>query len=503
MSFIRKIKKGKSIYLVEVESYRKNGKIKQRYIRYVGREADGKRFLSGSIENAQVTKVSVFGPLLVLDEIANQINLRKTLRNYPDEILSMVYSHCIDPKSLNKMKDWFSKTELNHILNLKKLTERKLINAFDSINDEKRIAFLQDGIFESVNNKFNPNKETLFYDVTNIYFYGTKCGIAKRGKNKGGGYRRQVQIGLAVTKEGFPIFHKVFEGNVFDSRTLFDVMKEMKDWKIEHPTFVWDRGVTSKINVKDAKKLGFEVLCGLAKKGKIKEEIDEAIQEDFIKLKNRVQLKNSSFYVLRKEYKYEKVNGYLYICLNRKQRVEMQEDRLKKIEETKELLIKNEQIKSNQIKNIIKEYFDKNKNILVRKIKEKEKYDGYSILFSSKRLPIKETLQKYFEKDVVEKAFASLKGVVKVGKVRKWLAERVRAHVFICYLSYLLLSILKYKLKKQRMSPIEALDKLETMYKVYLYDPKTKNEFVKTVTLTKVQEEILKSVNKKLLKCSV
>lgn len=42
------------------------------------------------------------------------------------------------------------------------------------------------------------------------------------------------------------------------------------------------------------------------------------------------------------------------------------------------------------------------------------------------------------------------------------------------------------------------------MYKVYLTDPKSKNKFVKTVTLSKKQEEILKKVNPLLLsKCSV
>ncbi len=38
MSFIRKIKKKSGVYLAEVESYRKDGKVKQRLIRYLGKE---------------------------------------------------------------------------------------------------------------------------------------------------------------------------------------------------------------------------------------------------------------------------------------------------------------------------------------------------------------------------------------------------------------------------------------------------------------------------------
>ena len=42
MSFIRKIRKGDRVYLAEVESQRVEGKVVQRFIRYVGKEADGR-----------------------------------------------------------------------------------------------------------------------------------------------------------------------------------------------------------------------------------------------------------------------------------------------------------------------------------------------------------------------------------------------------------------------------------------------------------------------------
>ena len=85
--------------------------------------------------------------------------------------------------------------------------------------------------------------------------------------------------------------------------------------------------------------------------------------------------------------------------------------------------------------------------------------------------------------------------------MRFWLANRVREHIFICYLAYLLLSVLAYRLKESGMSAVNAL---ESMYKIYITDPKSKNKFVKTVILSKKQEEILKKVNPLLLpECSV
>ena len=500
MAFIRKVKVGKQVYLQEVESIWENGKSKHRYIRTIGKEVDNKKILTGAIESSQVSRVAIYGPLLVLNEIAKQIKLHEILGKYSSEILSMVYSHCVDPKSLNKMQDWFGKTELNHLLNLNELTERRLVDSLDYVESDERSEILQNKIFNEVNAKYQLAKDSFFYDVTNIYFFGSNCNLAKRSKSKEGGYRRLVQIGLAVTDEGIPVFHKVFSGNVFDARTLFDVMKNLSYAGIKFPFLIWDRGVSSGVNISDAKKLGFQVICGLANKGNLPEEVDAILKNSKImSSKNRVQLKESSFYVFVKSYKCENVGGYLYVCLNPKQQVEQREKRLKEIFEAKISLQKNKLIDES-----LKKYFSENGNVLDSKITEEAKYDGISILFSTKKMESSELVKKYFDKDTVEKAFACLKGVVKIRPVRNWISERVKAHIFICYLSYLLLSILDYKLKKKnvRVSSVEALNQLETMYKIYLKDSRNGNEFIKTVMLTKPQEQILKSVSKKLTKPS-
>src|SRR3990167_7738866 len=72
-------------------------------------------------------------------------------------------------------------------------------------------------------------------------------------------------------------------------------------------------------------------------------------------------------------------------------------------------------------------------------------------------------------------------------------------HIFICYISYLLLSLLEIKIKKIEISGVEALEKLSTSYRVHLKNKKTKVEFTKTVILNKIQEKIIKTVNKKLI----
>ena len=115
-------------------------------------------------------------------------------------------------------------------------------------------------------------------------------------------------------------------------------------------------------------------------------------------------------------------------------------------------------------------------------------------------MPEDQLLSLYFDKDIVEKAFQSLKGITQLRPVRHWLAEHVHAHVFLCYLAYLLLSLLRYRLRRTDFTAEGALLELGTMYKVYLRDPKRGFKLSRVVALTKKQEMILKAIDKRLLR---
>ena len=75
MSFIRRFKKGGQIYLAEVQSQRVGNKVVQKFIRYVGKEADGRTILSTSMSDVQVEEVKLHGPLWVLHHLAQEIQL--------------------------------------------------------------------------------------------------------------------------------------------------------------------------------------------------------------------------------------------------------------------------------------------------------------------------------------------------------------------------------------------------------------------------------------------
>ncbi|MFQ5531961.1 MAG: IS1634 family transposase [Candidatus Nanoarchaeia archaeon] len=497
MSFVRRRKKNGRIYLEEVENVRIKGKVVQKHIRYIGKEADKKTILSSSISNISIEHVKLYGPLLVLNHICKEINLSNILGEYGDEILSLVFAHCMDYKSINKMSRWFERTDLNMLLNLEGLTEDRLLRALDYI-ETKDLEKLQRDIFTSVNNYYQLDRKGIIYDVTNVYLYGKKCSLGKLGKDKSGVKGRPlIQIGLGVTqKEGVPLFHKTFDGNVSDSRTLHDLISSFKQYDIKSGLIIYDRGITSSKNIRDVKGLRWDTICGVACNQNLKKIVKKLVSEkNLININRRVRLNKTIFYVYSQKYEIETIKGTLLICYNEQQKKDLRESRYDEISNAQKLLKESKSIKPG-----LEKYFHKNGNLNHKTIAQAEEFDGFSFIFSTKRLSTREIIRLYFEdKDIVEKAFQSLKGVIKLRPIRHWLYNRVIAHIFFCYLSYLLLSLLKLRLKKIGISPLQALNELETLYKVYIRDNEKGFRLSRTVTLTKIQEKILKTINKSLL----
>jgi transposase len=498
MSFIRKIRKNGKIYLAEVENRWINGKCVQKHIRYIGKEADGRTILSTSISEAVVDEVKIYGPLLVLNHLAQMIGLQQMLGDYGREILSMVYAHCMDYKSVNRMERWYARTDLAMLLGLEKVTEERLLEALDSLENMDSLR-LQQQIFPRVISVFKIVVSGIIYDVTNTYLYGKRCPLGKLGNDKEGVKGRLlIQVGLAVTKDsGIPVCHKVLDGNVHDARMFGDFVTDLRSFRIEKGTLIYDRGIASGRNIKDARNIGWETLCGLPIKGNLENFVRSRISDSaLVNIENRVRLGKSVFYVIDYPYSINGVKGVLALIFNENQKRELRESLYDEIEAARVLLSQKRAIKEG-----LKEFFTSDGKLRSEVLKASEELLGYTCLFSStKEISKNEMVHLYFDKDIIEKAFRSLKGIVRLRPVRHWLYNRVTAHVFICYLSYLLLSLLQNRLKRIGVTAEEALIELESLYKVYLRDPKKNLQLSRTVALTKKQESIMKTVDRKLMK---
>jgi len=453
MSFIRKIKKGNNTYLAKVESIRENGKVKQKVIEYIGKEVNGKAVKKVSSDKIEIESVKSYMDIKVVHKVSEELGIPKILGEHSSQILTLVYSHLLTKRSINKLEEWIGNTELLEILGIEKISTKELYEALDHLND---LSFEE--IEKSIRiewEKIEKIKDVLVLDVTDTYFNGSQAEWKSR-KGKDGKYDKLIQIGLGVTfRNGFPLFHKQYEGNISNVKIFQDMLSDIRYSK--YKCIIMDRGMSSKENIEEIKACQLEAILGVRQSPKNQQEFLDCVSREEIYCKERqVQLKETAVYIKSFEYN----GGKLIVVYNPALEV------------------------------VKREKYYSNKEVL----EADAKYLGYSLIYHNTTLDDKVVVKKYFEKDIVERSFKQMKGVLSLRPIRVWLLKHVEAHIKISYLSYCILSLLGFKLKSIDMSPIEALDKLRTSYKVHLKETSSNFEWEKVVTQSKIQNKILDCV---------
>jgi transposase len=445
MTFIRKKQVGNRTYLVEVKSVREHGKIKQKFVRYLGKEIDGKPVKKVSADKIKVCSVKQSLDVLAVDKIADDLNIKSLGNPY---ILSLIYSQLLENKSINKLENWIKFTEIPYLLGFDKVSVKNLYESLSEVNDEN---------FEKVNNnmftifsKYENISDAAIIDITDTYFAGSNMNIKKR-KGKDSKISKLTQIGLAVSfQNGFPIFHKQYHGNLSGINIFKDMSLELKDKGIS--SMIMDRGFISEENLKMALRLKFKIIAGFKKNSLlIKQFITPINRDDIYSAKYRVPLKKTTVFI--KEYNY--FNGKLIVVYNPALEVVKKELNFEK-----------------KIKN--------NSDI------------GYSLIYHNTKYSSEEVVKRYYDKEIVERAFKQLKGVLSLRPIRVWLSDHITGHIKICYLAYAILSLMNYKLKKINISAVEALESLKYGYKVTLEDSTSNHQWSVHVPLEPKQKEILK-----------
>lgn len=458
MSFIRKIKKKSGTYLAEVENYREDGKVKQRVIKYLGIDIDGVPHKSIRTSDVEITEVKEYYNFCAIHHIASELGFKELFGEKSKYILLMVYSHLVEKLSINKMKDWISRTEIPNLLDIHEIGHNTLYQTLDYL-DSLDWDSINDKIVEHWFKKYKESKDSaIIIDVTDTYFNGSQANWKKR-KGKDGKYDKLLQIGLAVSEQnGFPLKHRVYEGNISNSKIMTDFIPEIK--MLGMNTIIIDRGMTSIDSINEFNSLSVKCIAGVRSNVKLEKDfLDEISRDEIFTKKHLVQLKETI--VFAKSFKY--LGGEIIVIFNPDIEVHQRNKLLKK------------------------------DNITDKEL-SKMKYFGFSFIYNSTDFSSDNAVVRYYEKDIVEKSFSQIKGVLSLHPMRLKILDRISAHVKICYLAYCILALMKYRLKKIGISPVDALEDLSLAYKVYLKDASSDFKWDKTVTLKKSQEKIIKTL---------
>jgi transposase len=457
MAFIRKIKKGNAVYLAKVESYREAGKVKQRVLEYVGKQENGVAIQKVDISKLDIIDVKHYADVAILYQLAIELNLNYLLGKHHKPIIALLIAHLICKGSIMRVSKWIEQSTIKEVLGINDLTIEQLYNGLDYL-DECDFDIIEHSLFNYWKKLDATDNESFVLDVTDTYYNGKNDDTALR-KGKDGRVSKLIQIGLGVSFEnGFPIFHKSYNGAISNIKILEDLMKTMAKRGIN--TIVMDRGFYSESNVEDLNKLKMKMIVGVKQSIGIKNNVLSKIDRNEIYVaKNQVQLKNTFIYVQELSFLF----GKLIIIYNPKYEA-LKRDKLLAEEAT-----------DNDVK-----------------------YVGYSLVFHNTKLKPPAVVKKYFDKDVVERSFRTMKGDVQLHPIRLWLPRRINAHIKICYLSMCLLSLIKFRCKKITTSPIDIINDLQTIYKVHIKHSSTNKSFTKVVTQSNKQKKIIMA-----LKCSV
>jgi transposase len=446
MVFIRRIKKKSGTYLAEVEGYRFEGKVKQRVIRYLGKEINGKpekRVLASEIE---VKNVKRSFDVLVVDTIAKELGITE-LEN--KSVLALVYSQVLEKYSINQLEEWMRFSEIPDVLGIKQVSTKSLYESLGDV-DEKEIEMLSRKLCD-IFSKRDESSDVAVIDVTDTYFAGSQEKI-KRRRGKDSKVEKLIQVGLAVTfKNGFPLFHKKYHGNLNNVHIFKDMALELKARGLRG--VIVDRGMTSDDNIALAKELHLKIIGGIKKTTTIIETYLSTIKrEELYSLKYRIPLKNTT--VFATSFSYEK--GKLIVVYNPALEIIKKEQRFEKGVETD------------------------------------DPHLGFSLIYHNTKYDVAEVVKQYYDKEIVERAFKQLKGVLSLRPIRVWLKNHVEGHVNICYLAYAILAYMNYKLKKTNTTATDALRSLKHGYRVTLKT--TKEEWSIHVPLEPHQKQLLKAL---------
>lgn len=466
-------KKDNKKYLYIVESYREKGKIKQRSIGALGRldilqDTNKLELLARSILKYCKQKESLFDISKVKEEnrkiwgvprvyrkIWNMFSfdelLKKILQNKKIEydLFSTVFLMLMDRLSSPKSK-LKSYEEQNRYYGVKENKLQHLYRALDVLKENKEA--IEKYIFNKNKDLFNMRLDVVFYDVTTIYFESIQAD-----KLKDFGFSKdlkvnevQVVLGLLVDKNGRPVGFDLFPGNKFEGHTLETALEKLKEkFQINRVIIVGDRAMLSRNNINLIKSKEYEYVVG----ARIKNEQKDIKKKIFNKAGYTVVHNQDTDEIFK--YKVIKNKDDVLIITWSKKRAEKdRHDRERLVQKATEMLKKgkSQAITKRGSRKYIDIKIEKSPTLDIEKIKQDAQWDGYyGIRNNCTALTAEDVISVYHDLWKVEESFRILKSHLEARPVFHWTPKRIKGHITLCFIAFLLERTLELELKKNKI----------------------------------------------------
>lgn len=374
----------------------------------------------------------------------------------------LVIARLCEPSSeLQIAEDWYRRTSLDDLLGLpeEKVNDDRLYRALDRLLPHKNE--LEQHIRDRLGSLFKLDYDLLLYDVTSTYFEGqaTANELAARGHSRD--HRsdcKQVCIGLVVTREGYPLGYEIFPGNKHDSTTVKEIVERMEQrYGSADRIWVLDRGMVSDANLSwlQARKSryivgtpksrlkNFDAQLLTGKWSQVREGLEvqlvaaESGQETFILCRSQDRVAKERAMRERFEARMEKgLSAIQAACEKRSYQVGMIERRIGR------LLAKNS--RATGLYEVKVTAGDKGQARLTWSKKSnqaetaKSREGCYVLRSNVNEWSAEELWRAYIQLTEAEAAFRIQKDELQLRPVWHQKTDRVKAHILICFLAYVL-----------------------------------------------------------------
>ena len=493
MTFIREIHRNNKVYLYLVKSERDGQKIKQINLKYLGeKEQFYKKLKEGTYSLDEIDFVSSisYGNIVFFYNIIHKLKIIEIINLCVQKnsditpsvgglVAILILNRVIAPSSKIEVPKWYTRTVLDKILHIsaEQVQVQSLCRAMDYLTDDC-IKQIEIDLLKHLNTLYKLDLNTLFYDITSSYFEGKKCTLAFFGYSRDHRKdRRQIVIGLVISRHTrFPIMHRVFPGNTVDWKTIELVINQLKtEQNIAQCTIVTDRGMMQKQLRAKLTKQNLQFITGVKSSEKIAKHLIETITEtELIPFQAR---SGAKFKYYANNFEDEGIVYQIILVFSPKMRDIQEQAFMEKITKIKKNLDelqedlkdrhKNSELLEKRLQNILKtykKYFqititsdEKGFQKLSYELQEIEcekmriKFGKYVLISNVPRITPEVIIQSYLDKWEVEDAFKFLKTSLDLRPINHWKNSRVKSHVFVCILAYLIRTVIEYELDQLHM----------------------------------------------------
>jgi len=512
----------KHIYWELVESYRSERGPRQRVVAYLGnisrsegeavkQTAEGKtgywqsrlfdaegppEWAEVDTKRIKVGRVRDFGGYWLGLQIIEKLELKsffekkmpKGLEDIAWSFISqvLVLMRLCEPSSeLAIVEDLYERSPLSDLLGIpaEKINDDRLYRALDKLLPHKTA--LEKHLKERLGELFQLDYDILLYDATSTYFEGQAASNEQARLGYSRDHRpdcKQVCIALVVSREGLPLGYEVFCGNRHDVTTVEEIVTKIESqYGRSERIWVMDRGMISEDNLEFLQSKKRRYIIGTPK-SQLKAFEQEILVQNWEQIRDGLEVKacpspegEETFVLCRSkdralkekaiherfEKRIEKgLEKIVESCRNRKQNVGVIERRIGR------LLGANTRA-AGLFKVNVKEGKDHKVEIAWEKVESwrawAELSEGYYMLRTNiKDWKAQDLWEAYIQLTQAETAFRIHKSDLKLRPIWHQKEERVKAHILVCFLAYVIWKMLGQMCKRAGLGdePRQVLDEI-------------------------------------------